>query len=115
MSGEEGGFPGGALVAFTVTQQAEDPMGSRPEHSGIGHSGGDGKPVAQRSSGHIDTRDFMRYVAAKIGTILVMCEKLLGREETPLRECGVKARSRMAFAEDKAITSSALWRGGIDI
>src|SRR2546427_572422 len=115
MSGEEGGFPDGALVAFTVTQQAEDPMGSRPERGGIGHSGGDGKPVAQRSSGHIDTRDFMRHVAAEIRTVLVMRKELLGREEAPLRKCGVKAGSRVAFAEDKAITSRAFWRGGIDI
>src|ERR1039457_1452198 len=114
MSGEEGGFPGGAFVALAVTQQAEDPMGGGPEHGRISHPRGDGEPMAQRASGHVDAGQCMRHVPAKIRAILVMSQEFLDREKAALRKRGVESGSSVAFAENEAIASGTLGCGRIN-
>src|ERR1035437_164445 len=114
VGGEEGGLPCRAFVTFAIAQQAEHAMGRRPELAGIGHSRGDRKTVTQGTSGHIDAGQLVGDVTAQIGTILVVRQELFDREEAPLGEGGIEARSSVAFAQHETVPGGRFWSGGVD-
>jgi hypothetical protein len=107
MGSEQDCFPVGSLVTLAIAEQYDDAMRRPVEHRAVCHAGANGQPVPQRPSRQLHSRNILvRYVPTELRSILIVRVELPEREETPLCQRRVDARTSVPLAEDEPV---ALW------
>src|ERR1700748_900120 len=99
MGGEQHGLPCRAFVAFAIAQQTKRSLRSAFQLRRKRHARCERKAVTQGSGGYFDARQFMCYVSAQDGAILIVRGQFFNAEELALGERRVQSRARVALTE----------------